>query len=267
MKHLKLLPPIVVGLLSCTPFLPAEDPPEMIANADGVYGYEDTPFLPWIDYRVHDNSRPKPPHVESLPTTTPPPSDAIVLFDGSDMAQWKTKKAWRVDDGLLISGEGEMFSKPAFGNCQVHLEFRVPNEEPDKFSNRGNNGVGLMGLYEIQIFDSHPSHKDKLYADGQCAAIYSETPPLYNACRKAGEWQSFDITFTAPVFSGKKLVSPAFVTVYHNGVLVHNHEPIRGTTAWRVIAPYKPHAAKLPISLMGHGSAVAFRNIWVRPMD
>lgn len=240
---------------------------EMIVNEDGVHGYDDTPYLPWIDYRVHDNSRPRPPHVVSRPTTTRPPADAVVLFDGRDMRSWQPKEDWRVEDGQLVAGTGEMFTRMAFGDCQIHLEFMVPDVEPDEFGNRGNNGVGLMGLYEIQIFDSHPSHKDKLYADGQCAAIYSETPPLFNVCRKAGEWQSFDITFNAPVFEGKKLVSPAYVTVYHNGVLVHHHEPIRGPTAWRAIAPYKPHPAKLPLSLMGHGSEVKFRNIWVRSLD
>lgn len=239
---------------------------EMVVNEAGVHGYEDTPRLPWTDYLKHDNRRPKPPHVEARPTTTFPPADAIVLYGGSDMSQWQNAKGWTVEGGFLVAGAQAMRTKQAFGSCQIHLEFMVPDAETQKFSNRGNNGIGLMMLYEIQIFDSHPMHKDKLYADGQCAAIYGETPPLVNACRKPGEWQSFDITFTAPVFDGEDLVSPAHVTVYHNGVLVHNHQPFRGPTAWRRIAPYKAHADKLPLGLMSHGSKVKFRNIWIREL-
>jgi len=182
------------------------------------------------------------------------------------MSPWLDAKGWVVEDGIMVAGQQALRSKQAFGDCQIHLEFMVPDGETGDFSNRGNNGVGLMGLYEIQIFDSHPMHSKKLYADGQCAAIYGETPPLVNACRKPGEWQSFDITFIAPVFDGKKLVSPAYVTVHHNGVLVHHHEPFRGPTRWRAIAPYEPHPAKLPLMLMSHGSKVRFRNIWVREL-
>ncbi|MCH7224958.1 DUF1080 domain-containing protein [Haloferula sp. A504] len=240
---------------------------EMVANEDGVYGYEDTPMLPWINYRVHDNRRPKPRHVEAKPSTTPAPADAVVLFGGTGMDQWQVAEGWQVADGALVAGKRAMRTRQSFGDCQIHLEFMVPDVESPNFSDRGNNGVGLMGLYEIQIFDSHPMHEKKLYADGQCAAIYGETPPLVNACRRPGEWQSFDIVFIAPVFEGDKLVSPAYVTVHHNGVLVHHHEPIRGPVRWRGIAPYKPHPPKLPLVLMSHGSEVRFRNIWVRDLD
>lgn len=239
---------------------------ELIKNKDGIHGYEDTPYLEWIHYRVHDNTRPRPPHVEAWPTTTAPPSDAIILFDGLSMERWKTIETWTIENKNLVSQKGWLISKQAFGDCQIHLEFKVPTEKSKKFTDRGNNGVGLMGLYEIQIFDSHPIHKDKLYADGQCAAIYGQTPPLVNASRKPGEWQSFDITFKAPVFKGEQLISPAYATVYHNGVLVHNHEEIRGPTLHRGIAPYQAHAAKLPLTLKGHSSQVEFRNIWVRPL-
>ena len=239
---------------------------EMVVNEKGVHGYDDTPYLNWIDYRVHDNARPRPPHVEALPTTTSPPSDANVLFDGSSMNQWHSSDTWELKEGLLVAYKGGLTSKQAFGDCQIHLEFKIPTEPSEKFTDRGNNGVGIMGLYEIQIFDSHPMHEQKLYADGQCASIYGQTPPAINASRKPGEWQSFDITFIAPKFEGKRLVTPAYVSVYHNGVLVHNHEEIRGPTLHRGIAPYKPHAAKLPITLKGHGSKVEFRNIWVRPL-
>lgn len=240
---------------------------EMVPNDQGVYGYDDTPKLPWSAYRLHDNARPKPPHVLALPTTTPAPADAVVLFDGKDMSQWHEALGWKLENGTMMAGRQAMRTKQAFGNCQIHLEFMVPDEEPEKFSDRGNNGVGLMGLYEIQIFDSHPMHAKQLYADGQCAAIYGETPPLVNACRKPGEWQSFDIVFMAPVFKEGELVSPARVTVHHNGVLVHHNEPFRGPTKWRGFASYKPHPAKLPLHLMSHGSPVRFRNVWIRELE
>ena len=240
---------------------------EMVINKHGVHGYEDTPYLSWVPYRVHDNRRPKPQHVEAMPNLAAPPSDAIVLFDGRSMNQWDSSTTWKVENETLVTVEGALTSKASFGDCQIHVEFMVPAEAPNKFTNRGNNGVGIMGLYEIQIFDSHPMHEKQLYADGQCAAIYGETPPLVNACRKPGEWQSFDITFTAPVFEGDQLVSPAYVTVYHNGVLVHHHEKIHGPTLHRAIAPYKAHAPQLPLTFKGHGSPVAFRNIWVRPLN
>lgn len=240
---------------------------EMIANEHGVYGYDDTPMLPWAPYRTHDANRPKPPHVEAQPSTTPAPADAVVLFDGKGMGQWEDPRDWVVEDGILVAGTRALRSKQSFGDCQIHLEFMVPDVAPKTFSNRGNNGVGLMGLYEIQIFDSHPMHQKKLYADGQCAAIYGETPPLVNACRKPDEWQSFDIVFIAPVFDEDgKLVSPARVTVHHNGVLVHHHEPFRGPTKWRGLAPYQAHPAKLPVTFMSHGSKVRFRNVWVRDL-
>lgn len=240
---------------------------ELVVNEDGVHGYEDTPYLNWIDYRVHDNARPRPPHLKAYPTRIAPPSDAKILFDGSSLKEWHASDTWSLKENILVAYKGGLTSKEAFGDCQIHLEFKVPTGPSEKFTDRGNNGVGIMGLYEIQIFDSHPMHEKKLYADGQCASIYGQTPPTKNASRKPGEWQSFDITFTAPVFEGKRLVKPAYVTVYHNGVLVHNHEEIRGPTLHRGIAPYKPHAEKLPLTLKGHGSQVEFRNIWVRPLQ
>ncbi len=239
---------------------------EMTPNEDGVYGYTDTPKLPWAPYRVHDASRPKPPHVEAKPTLTPAPADAIVLFDGKQMDAWEGGDGWVVKDGAMVAGKKAMRSKQSFGDCQIHLEFMVPTAPAKKFSDRGNNGIGLMGKYEVQIFDSHPMHEKKLYADGQCAAIYAQTPPLMNACRKPGEWQSYDIVFMAPVFNGEKLVSPATVTVHHNGVLVHHAQTIHGPTKWRGIAPYKAHPPKLPLVLMSHGSPVQFRNIWIRDL-
>jgi hypothetical protein len=121
-----------------------------------------------------------------------------------------------------------------------------------------------MGRYEIQIFDSHWDHAEHIYPDGQAAAIYGETPPLVNACRAPGEWQSYDITFTAPVFDGDELIERAKVTVLHNGVRVHVDREIMGPIAHLRVAPYRPHAPELPLNLQGHGSPVRFRNVWIR---
>ncbi len=243
---------------------------DQIFNENHIMGHTDTPYLPWApDYRKHDADRPLPAFVETgdEPVTIEAPEDAVVLFDGSDIASWvMAKEGWQVDEGELVAGAGYLTTTQAFGSAQYHIEFMTPDEEPDRFSNRGNNGVVLMGKYEIQIFDSHPMHKKQVYADGQCAAIYGETPPLVNATRKPGVWQTYDIFFQAPVFKGGKLVKQPRVTVLHNGVLVHLNTPIRRPTGWKEIAEVEVHAKELPLSLGGHGSPVRFRNIWVRPL-
>lgn len=238
---------------------------ELIVNANRVYGYDHTPMLPWINFRKHDADRPLPPYVEATPTTTPAPSDALVLFDGSNLAAW-AENEWTLVNGELVTGPSGLATRESFGDIQIHLEFKIPLEPPDKLFNRGNNGVAPMGFYEIQIFDSHPMHPDQIYPDGQCAAIYGETPPLLNACRRPGEWQSFDLVFIAPRFDGEKLVAPAKLTLLHNGVLVHHQATVHGRTTHQVAGTYEPHAAKLPFLLKGHGSPVSFRNIWLRPL-
>lgn len=238
-----------------------------------IVGYRDTPLQPWTgdQYRVHDPDRPAPKHVVPGRPSTPEkagsaPSDAIVLFDGADLSQWEPA-TWKVEDGSVEAGEGSLVTKEPFGDCQLHVEWMAPTEPPERLTSRGNSGVILMGQYEIQIWDSHPSHAEQIYADGQAASIYGQTPPLVNACRAPGEWQSFDLAFTAPVFEGEKLVKPAFVTMFHNGVLVHLNQQIMGPMAHAQIIPYSPHPAKLPLVLQGHGSPVRFRNVWIRPLD
>ena len=173
---------------------------------------------------------------------------------------------WVAPDGWVEAGEGSLVTKQAFGDCQLHVEWMAPTEPPPHLTSRGNSGVILMGQYEIQIWDSHPSHAEQIYPDGQAASIYGQTPPRVNACRAPGEWQSFDIVFTAPVFEGEKLARPAFVTMFHNGVLVHLNQQIMGPMAHAQIIPYSPHPAKLPLVLQGHGSPVRFRNVWIRPL-
>ena len=227
-------------------------------------GYDDTPFIPGSGFRVHQHDRPQPPRV--IPPETDgsmgfaPPSDAVVLFDGASLEQFE-ETSWEIRDGILVAGEGNLYTKEAFGDIQLHIEWRAPYPPEGEIGNLGNSGVFLMGVYELQIYDSYSS---KIYADGSAAAMYGHTPPLVNACRKPGEWQQFDIVFTAPVFEDGELVEPGWITVLHNGVLVHNHTKILGPTAHRVFEPYKPHAAMLPLMIQGHGSPVEFRNIWIR---
>jgi len=192
------------------------------------------------------------------------PSDAIVLFDGKDMSQWNGGEKWIVKDGAASSAVAGITSKRKFGSCQVHVEFATPAKVEGEGQGRGNSGVYLMSLYEVQILDSS---NNKTYFDGQCASIYKQWPPLVNASRKPGEWQTFDIVFEAPKFDAKgKLVKPACMTVLHNGVLVQNHAELLGASAWEVAPKYAAHPDKLPLHLQFHGNPVRFRNIWVREL-
>lgn len=238
-----------------------------------VVGYQDTPLLPWTgnEYHVHDPDRPVPKVVVPRPagsslSAAPAPADALVLFDGEDASQWKNP-GWEIREGVLYAGHGALESKESFGDCQLHLEFATPEEAPDRFMNRGNSGVLFMDRYELQIFDSWHEHPQHIYPDGQAAAIYGQTPPLVNACMPPGRWQSFDIVFTAPVFKEGQLAQRPSVTMYHNGVLVHHNQAVMGEMAHRRIQPCAPHPAELPLVLQGHGSAVRFRNIWIRELE
>ena len=238
-----------------------------------IYGYKDTPLLPWTDgrYHVHDPDRPVPevvvpgqPSAEGMLDMRP--SDAIVLFDGGSLQQWK-RSSWKVTEGSVEAGEGDLETKDAFGNFQLHVEWMAPTTPPGHKMNRGNSGVIIMGRYEIQIFDSWHEHPEHIYPDGQAASIYGQTPPMANACRGPGEWQSFDILFTAPIFREGKLRKRAVITMLHNGVVVHLNQPIMGQVAHREIAEYQAHPPKLPLVVQGHHSPVRFRNIWIRELD
>jgi hypothetical protein len=192
-----------------------------------------------------------------------PPSDAIVLFDGSDMSQWNGAENWQVEDGAVTAGPGQVTSKAQFGDCQVHIEWAAAEEITGSGQGRSNSGVFLMGIYEIQILDSY---ENETYHDGQCGAIYKQHPPLVNANRKPGEWQSYDIIWKAPVFKDGELVSPAFITVLHNGVVIQNHFQLEGDTPYHRPPAYRPHPPTGPIALQYHGNPVRFRNIWVREL-
>lgn len=194
-----------------------------------------------------------------------PPSDAIVLFDGKDLSAW-TKNEWVVEKGTCHPKNGDIRTRQQFGSIQLHLEFQFVTNSKNKGQNRGNTGVFLCDKYEVQILDSYESDT---YFDGQCGAIYKQRPPQVNACRKPGEWQSYDIIFKRPELKieGDKVVEvvrPAYVTVFHNGVLVVDHFEIEGSTRWHLPPEYEAHAPTGSLRLQDHGNRTKFRNIWVR---
>jgi hypothetical protein len=191
------------------------------------------------------------------------PSDAIVLFDGKNFDAWKGAEKNQPDADGGFTAKSAMQTKQEFGDCQLHLEYAAPNPPKGRDQGRGNNGVGFMGArYEIQVLDSY---ENKTYFEGQCASVYNQRPPMVNACRKPGEWQTFDIIFTVPQFNSDGLVTkPAFFTVLHNGVLVQNHTEVKGSTHYDKENKYTKHAEKGPLVLMYHGDPVRFRNIWIR---
>ena len=192
-----------------------------------------------------------------------PPSDAIVLFDGKNFDAWDGAKGWKADDDGGFTAKGVLRTKQNFGDCQLHLEFATPKVVKGSGQGRGNNGIGLMGArYEIQVLDSY---HNKTYPEGQCASVYNQRPPMVNASRKPGEWQTYEILFTAPRFDKEgKLQKPGYVTVLHNGVLVQNHTEILGNTFYDRPTAYSRHPEKQPLVLMYHGNPTRFRNIWIR---
>lgn len=198
-----------------------------------------------------------------------PPSDAIVLFDGKSLDKWESANggaaAWNVADGamMVVRGKGDIRTKELFGNFQLHIEWRSPSEVIGEGQGRGNSGVFLQERYEVQVLDSHES---RTYANGQASSIYKQTPPLVNATKGPGEWQTYDIIYTAPVFNDREeVVHPAKVTVLHNGVVTQNGTNIWGGTEYIGLPTYKAHG-KGPLRLQDHGNPVSFRNIWIREM-
>jgi hypothetical protein len=239
----------------------------MAAEKHSPVGYDDTPILPGQKWRVHDGSRPQA-QVVTPGDTGSPPSDATILFDGKNGDGWVGKDGnvmgWAIENGYMevAPKSGNITSKATFGDCQLHIEFASPEEVKGSSQGRGNSGVFLMGLYEIQVLDGY----DNLtYADGITGAIYGQFPPLVNACRKPGEWQAYDILFTTPRFQGSNLVSPAYLTVIQNGIVLHHHQASHGPTGHKNLCNYdEPHGPKGPLMLQDHGDLVRYRNIWMR---
>jgi len=190
------------------------------------------------------------------------PSDAVVLFDGKDKSQWNNADTWEVKDGVLLCGKAEIRSKAEFGDCQLHIEWSAPTPAKGSGQGRGNSGVFMMGKYELQVLDSFDN---VTYSDGQAGSIYKQTPPMANAMRRPGEWNTYDIFWTCPRFQEDgAMESPAYITAVHNGVLILNHFQLLGDTPFNRAPRYKAHSSKGPIAIQDHGNPVRFRNIWIR---
>jgi hypothetical protein len=224
-------------------------------------------------WKIHDMARPVPAVIApGTPSTqeTPgkPPSDAVVLFDGKDASEWVqidgSALKWRVDNGALevVPKSGDIRTRDAFGDCQLHIEFEEPVPAVGESQDRGNSGVFLMGLYEIQVLDSF---ENRTYADGQASAVYGQYPPLVNAALPPGKWQTYDVVFHGPRFDKDgKLLRPARVTMFHNGVLTQDNVELTGPTKNKQRPPYQVTPEKLPLKLQDHGNPVRYRNIWIR---
>lgn len=245
-------------------------------------GYSDTPVIPGSQWKVHDIDRPHPAVVTPAEKPGGAPADAIVLFDGTSTDAFQAKKKgpdgkptaewgaceWKIENGELLVDGGDAWTKQEFASCQLHLEWMSEPHTAGNSQKKGNGGVFLMDRYESQILDCD---NNPTYADGMAGAVYGQTPPLVNAVRKAGQWQSYDIIFTAPKLDEEgKVLEPARITTLINGILVQNNTVIQGPTKHKNITNYEGvFPAKAPIRLQDHKNVppVRLRNIWIRPLD
>lgn len=204
----------------------------------------------------------QPPLVTPGATNDAAPSDALVLFDGTNLDQWINGDKWKIEDGIAIPQETQIVSKQHFGDIQLHVEWSAPPEIHGEGQGRGNSGIYLMGLYEVQVLDSF---NNETYFDGQAGSIYKQTPPMANAMRRPGEWNYYDIIFNGPRFKGNgDLEQPGYVTLIQNGVLMLNHFELHGASGFVAAPHYQAHAETGPIAIQFHNDPVRFRNIWVR---
>jgi len=213
-----------------------------------------------------DDAKPEFPAVVTPGDGGAAPSDAIVLFDGTNLDGWQHPNGdptkWKIADGVATVHGGSLITKQHFGDVQLHVEFATPLDVSADGQGRGNSGVYLQGRYEVQVLDSY---ENETYPDGQCGAVYGQAPPLVNACRAPGEWQTYDIVFRAAEFDAAgKRTAPAVVTVLHNGVLIQDHHEFTGAT---LASMQSEGAAGGPIYLQDHGNAMRYRNIWIRNLD
>lgn len=234
----------------------------------GNLGYSDTPIIPGSTWHVHDGDRPQPPKVQpgTFSEGATPPSDAIVLFDGTSLEGWvggDKPAGWKLEDGYMevVPGTGNIKTTQLLGDGHYHVEFAAPVVVKGDGQGRGNSGVFIFGLYEFQVLDNWDN---PTYPDGTVGGIYGQYPPLANSIRKPGEWNAYDIIWEGPIFDGETLVKPAYATVLFNGVVLHHHKELQGPTQHRILAEYKAHPAEGPLELQDHGDLVRFRNIWFR---
>ena len=229
-----------------------------------------TPAMP-VAWKQHDEQRPQPPISRPVRGVfIAPPADATILFDGTSLDEWIATRGssggpvWKIENGYfeVVPGAGDIRTKSAWGDAQLHIEWAAPIPARGEGQNRGNSGVFFMGQYEVQVLDSYGN---TTYPDGQAGAIYGQFPPLVNASLPPAEWQSYDIVFRRPRFEGS-VVKPARITVWHNGVIVQDHVELLGPTSHGSRAPYRPHADRLPLSLQDHQAPVRYRNIWIREL-
>lgn len=238
-------------------------------------GYSDTPVIPGSTWKVHDIDRPAPKAVSPGEKLGDAPADAIVLFDGknTDSLIAKDKKTgetiacpWQIENGELLVNGGDCWTKAEFASCQFHIEWKSEPHTKGNSQKKGNAGVFFMDRYESQMLDCD---NNPTYADGMTGAIYGQTPPMVNAVKKAGEWQTYDIVFTAPKLDGTKVVEPAHITTFVNGVCVQNHTLIQGPTKHKNITNYEGEfPTSAPIRIQDHKNEppVRLRNIWIRPL-
>ena len=219
----------------------------------------------FITSKIHNKKIPLPPikmplAEKDLMEKSKAPEKAVILFDGKNLDNWKNKN-WKLIDGVMQSQKGSQYSTASFGSGHYHVEWRVvDNKSP------GNSGVFINGLYEVQVFNSH-NNRTKVYADGQAAAIYGQYPPAFNVCREPGQWEYFDIHFTAPVFENGKLIKKARMTVFHNGIRVHDDVELTGLTGHHKRPAYKKNVTQGPLKLQDHKDRVEYRNIWFLPKE
>jgi hypothetical protein len=265
-KHLVALSTIIVtaGLFGAA----ADDKPAPL-------GYSDTPLIPGTQWKVHDIDRPAPPAVQPGAKLGDAPADAVIIFNGKDTSQLFSRKKddpgkypcpWVIENGELLVSGGDCWTKLEFASCQLHVEWLSHPKTKGNSQKKGNGGVFFMDRYESQMLDCD---NNPTYADGMTGAVYGQTPPLVNAVRKAGEWQAYDIVFTAPKLSDGKVVEPARITTLVNGVCVQNSTAIMGPTQHKKTTNYSgKFPDKAPLRFQDHKNEppIRMRNIWVRPL-
>jgi hypothetical protein len=280
MKTNPRLQMLLICLIALALRLPAFAADSATHRTEPIDGFRTTPMEPDGKWHVHDPDRPQPPVVtpgETFSQNAQAPSDAEMLFDGKDLSKWQKAAGgdatWNIRDGYVETQRGGgIRTRGKWADFQLHVEFSEPNPPHGTSQGRGNSGILINNMYEVQVLDSYEA---KTYADGLCAAIYGQSPPLVNASKPPGQWQTYDIIFESPRWNEKGgLTKKAIITVLHNGVVVQNHYELIGMTdginaelPWKSLSKYPaPHSPEVFIELQDHNNPVRFRNIWVRTL-